>query len=244
MRWAITRVLPLPGPARISIGPSSVSTARRCAGFSAARISMGGVAILPSGWRQSAAILAERSTGPEQPMSLDTITDNWQRLVAVGVGYALLIWLAMAVWALRDIRDRTRDPVAQVLSVLLVLVFNFPGLLIYLIVRPRETLAEVYERSLEEEALLQELEDQRACPSCKRRVQEEFIVCPYCEFQLKESCANCEKPLSHNWAACPYCGRSRRAGAGERRPRAARSSAAPVSPATTAPLVEMQREAH
>jgi len=160
-------------------------------------------------------------------MSLDTVTDNWQLIVALAVGYGLLLWLAMVVWTFRDIRERTRDPFAQVFSVLVVLAFNFAGLLLYLIVRPRETLAEAYERSLEEEALLQELEDQRACPSCKRRVQEDFIMCPYCQFQLKEACAQCEKPLSHNWALCPYCGAQRRAAASmERRPRQSAHAAA------------------
>jgi RNA polymerase subunit RPABC4/transcription elongation factor Spt4 len=170
-------------------------------------------------------------------MSLDTVTDNWQLIVALAVGYGLLLWLAMVVWTFRDIRERTRDPFAQVFSVLVVLAFNFAGLLLYLIVRPRETLAEAYERSLEEEALLQELEDQRACPSCKRRVQEDFIMCPYCQFQLKEACAQCEKPLSHNWAVCPYCGAQRRAAASmERRPR--QSAHAAVAGQTS--LVEAQ----
>jgi RNA polymerase subunit RPABC4/transcription elongation factor Spt4 len=127
------------------------------------------------------------------------------------------------------------------LAVLVVLAFNFAGLLLYLIVRPRETLAEAYERSLEEEALLQELEDQRACPSCKRRVQEDFIMCPYCQFQLKEACAQCEKPLSHNWAICPYCGAQRRAAAAlERRPRATAARTSAVS--GQAGLVEAQQD--
>jgi RNA polymerase subunit RPABC4/transcription elongation factor Spt4 len=173
-------------------------------------------------------------------MSLDTITDNWQLIVALAVGYGLLLWLAMVVWTFRDIRERTRDPFAQVFAVLVVLTFNFAGLLLYLIVRPRETLAEAYERSLEEEALLQELEDQRACPSCKRRVQEDFIMCPYCQFQLKEACAQCEKPLSHNWAVCPYCGAQRHAAAAvERRPRQT-SRAATV--ASQSSLVEAQQD--
>ena len=46
------------------------------------------------------------------------------------------------------------------MAFLLVLVFSVLGLIIYLILRPRETLAEAYARSLEEEALLQELEEQ------------------------------------------------------------------------------------
>src|SRR3972149_2742973 len=40
MRWVITRVLPDPGPARISTGPSMVSTACLWAGFSPSRISL------------------------------------------------------------------------------------------------------------------------------------------------------------------------------------------------------------
>ena len=37
-RWARTRVLPLPAPARMRTGPSVVRTARCCSGFSRARI--------------------------------------------------------------------------------------------------------------------------------------------------------------------------------------------------------------
>lgn len=176
-------------------------------------------------------------------MSLDTITDNWQLLVAIAVGYALLVWLAMVVWVFRDIRDRTRDPFAQVFSVLIVLAFNLPGLLVYLIVRPRETLAEAYERSLEEEALLQELEDQRACPSCKRRVQDDFIMCPFCQFQLKEACAQCEKPMSHNWAICPYCGTARRPAASGSQRRVRRSAQTAAVGSGQSPLMEMPQEA-
>jgi len=37
MRYVMTRVLPLPAPARISTGPSVVSTASRCWGLSCER---------------------------------------------------------------------------------------------------------------------------------------------------------------------------------------------------------------
>src|SRR5439155_113412 len=37
IRWAMTRVLPLPAPASTRIGPSSAVTASRCGGFSSAR---------------------------------------------------------------------------------------------------------------------------------------------------------------------------------------------------------------
>jgi hypothetical protein len=120
--------------------------------------------------------------------------------------YAAAVWLTLVYWTFRDIRQRTRDGILQAFSVLLVLCFFLPGLWIYLILRPRYTLTELYERSLEEEALLQELEDQKSCPTCRRRVKDDFLVCPSCRTQLKELCRSCSKPLSYAWNACPYCG--------------------------------------
>jgi RNA polymerase subunit RPABC4/transcription elongation factor Spt4 len=135
---------------------------------------------------------------------------SWEATLRYGLVFTLIFlsafWIAVVFWTYRDIRQRTRDPILQTAAVLLVLIFNFPGHWIYLIVRPRQTLTELYERSLEEEALLQELEDQKACPTCKRRVKDEFLVCPSCRTQLKEACRQCSKPLSYAWVACPYCG--------------------------------------
>ena len=135
--------------------------------------------------------------------------DNWENaatLAATVAGaYVLVLWIGIIAWTYRDIRDRTRDTAFQIVAVLLVLVFNIPGWIIYMILRPDETLAEAYARSLEEEALLQELEEQGICPSCTRYVTADFVICPYCRTQLKEPCANCGRPLNFNWVACPYC---------------------------------------
>ena len=139
--------------------------------------------------------------------------DSWQNAAALaatlGGAYVLVFWISIVAWTYRDIRERSRDAAFQVVAVLLVLVFNFLGLVIYLILRPRETLAEAYARSLEEEALLQELEEQGICPSCKRYITGDFVICPYCRTQLKEPCIKCGRPLSFNWLACPYCTTSR-----------------------------------
>lgn len=129
------------------------------------------------------------------------------RLVAyVLIFYLGVLWLTIGFWTYRDIRQRSRDPFVQSAAVLLVLVFFLPGHWVYLILRPRHTLVELYERSLEEEALLQELEDQKSCPSCKRRVHDDYLICPSCRTSLKEPCRSCQKPLSYAWVACPYCG--------------------------------------
>lgn len=171
----------------------------------------------------------------------------WMVGIVVGI-YLAALWLTLVFWAYRDIRQRTRDPIVQSVAVLLVLLFFLPGHWIYLILRPRYTLTELYERSLEEEALLQELEDQKACPSCKRRILDDYLICPSCRTQLKEPCRQCAKPLSYAWVACPYCGLEKppREGFGPRptrvprganaRPRAAASTRpAPARPAAPQP---------
>jgi RNA polymerase subunit RPABC4/transcription elongation factor Spt4 len=114
-------------------------------------------------------------------------------------------WLAMVIWAARDMRSRTRDGLAPLIVAVFVAVLTLPGLLIYLLLRPRETLSEAYERSLEEEALLQAIEQKAACPGCRQSVREEWQACPNCHTRLKKPCVRCGKMLDLTWDLCPYC---------------------------------------
>jgi hypothetical protein len=126
--------------------------------------------------------------------------------VSVYVGMIIAaFWLAMVIWAFRDMRSRSRDTLAQILVALMVTVLTLPGLIIYIFLRPRETLSESYERSLEEEALLQEIEEKPTCPGCKQRVQEEWQACPSCHTRLKKPCVRCTRMLDLSWNLCPYC---------------------------------------
>jgi hypothetical protein len=121
---------------------------------------------------------------------------------------AAALWLAMILWAYRDMRARSRDSLAQIIVAVMVALLNLPGLLIYIFLRPRETLAEAYERSLEEEALLQEIEEKPVCPGCGQRVQTEWQACPNCHTRLKKPCTNCGKMLELSWNLCPHCAAS------------------------------------
>ena len=127
--------------------------------------------------------------------------------IAVAVFAALLaaLWLSLIIWSFRDMRRRTRDPFAQILAALVVAALPIFGLIIYMILRPPETLSEAYERALEEEALLQEIEERPSCPGCSRIVQSDWVVCPHCHTYLKKGCPNCERPIELHWAICPYC---------------------------------------
>ncbi|MFQ5380576.1 MAG: zinc ribbon domain-containing protein [Dehalococcoidia bacterium] len=168
-------------------------------------------------------------------------------IIIAAVVYMAVLWVALVAWAYRDIRQRTRDPLVQFFSVLLVLLFFLPGHWVYLILRPRFTLKEVYDRALEEEALLQELDDQSACAGCRRRVREDWLLCPSCGLQLKEPCETCQKPLSYSWVVCPQCGTEKapRTGTGLRppapRPRPAPAGGGPPRRRPAAPQPQRAR---
>jgi hypothetical protein len=121
-------------------------------------------------------------------------------------GVTIAILGGMVIWTFRDMRARSRDVLAQILATLLVLVLPVIGLVVYLMLRPRETLAEAYEHSLEQEALLQAIEEPEVCPGCGQRIDGDFLYCPSCHTRLKKACPECGKPLRLHWSLCPYCG--------------------------------------
>jgi RNA polymerase subunit RPABC4/transcription elongation factor Spt4 len=136
---------------------------------------------------------------------MSTLREIGPFVISGFVAFGLAVWFSIVVWTFMDIRSRSRDKVIWVLSTLLVLVANVFGLIIYLILRPHETLMQAYERSLEEEALLQEIEERPICPNCRHRVENDFRICPSCLNKLKDVCLNCEKLIEMDWSICPYC---------------------------------------
>ncbi len=137
--------------------------------------------------------------------NLDSLTDYILLIVAFFGAFLSALWLSLILWTFRDMRARSRDLFAQVLAAAVVAVLTLPGLIVYLILRPPKTLAETYEQSLEEEALLQAIEDKRVCPGCGRHVHEDWIACPNCHTKLKKPCAHCGQLMDLPWNVCPYC---------------------------------------
>lgn len=123
-------------------------------------------------------------------------------------GTTVALVAGIAIWTFRDIRARSRDILAQILATLLVLAVPIVGLIVYLMLRPRETLDEAYEHSLEQEALLQAIEEPEECPACGRRTKSDYLYCPDCHTRLKTACPECGRPLHLSWSLCPYCGAS------------------------------------
>jgi RNA polymerase subunit RPABC4/transcription elongation factor Spt4 len=129
-----------------------------------------------------------------------------QVLIALSVTYLVALWFVLVVWTYRDSEARSRSVITQVFATLLVVLFYLPGLLLYLILRPKETLDAAFQRSLEEEYLLQDLEELPHCPSCHRYVEDDYRLCPHCQTQLRESCVSCGRLVDLKWSLCPFCG--------------------------------------
>jgi hypothetical protein len=125
--------------------------------------------------------------------------------------YVVILWLAAAYWAFRDMQLRTANPILPYIAASLVIIFTpvfFPfAIIAYRIVRPQEKIGEVYERTLAEEALLAEVEAVKSCPTCARRINEEWIICPTCRTRLNRVCPNCSRLVGLDWSLCAWCGR-------------------------------------
>jgi RNA polymerase subunit RPABC4/transcription elongation factor Spt4 len=78
---------------------------------------------------------------------------------------------------------------------------------VYRIIRPQEKIGEVYERNLAEEALLAEVEAVKSCPTCSRRINDEWIICPTCRTRLNRVCPNCSRLVGLDWSLCAWCGK-------------------------------------
>jgi hypothetical protein len=152
--------------------------------------------------------------------------------------YVVLLWLGTAYWAFRDMQARTENPILPYFAAALIIFFTpllfVFAVVLYLIVRPRETLAEVYERSLAEESLLAEVEKNELCPVCRDRVDPEWLVCPNCRTRLHRVCPSCNRLADPTWPLCAYCGREFERG-GARAAARARSAPAPEAASDSSP---------
>lgn len=150
----------------------------------------------------------QRSLDKGNDIVIETAARGAQFLLAIGIAYLIAVWFAIVAWTFRDIEARSRSVFTQVFSTLLVVLFFIPGLLLYLILRPKETLDQAFQRALEEEYLLQDLDDAPVCIGCQRAVDPDFVLCPHCHTRLREPCPSCERLVDVRWSLCPYCASS------------------------------------
>ena len=131
---------------------------------------------------------------------------TWTVIRNLTLFFVAVFWLATAFLVFKDARRRIEDPVIVAVCIATAFFFPFVGVLVYLILRPPEYLADVRERELEIKAMEQRLARRDLhCPVCRAEVDTGFLVCPVCTTRLRQSCRNCKQPLEALWQVCPYC---------------------------------------
>lgn len=123
-----------------------------------------------------------------------------------GVGLAMF-WIVIIGWTWSDALARYRSRGAALMIVILLVVFNIFGLLIYLVIRPRYTLEDEYWEDLERRFLRYEAQGLGDCPHCGTEVQPSYIYCTNCGKSLRVKCKECEMYLEPSWKVCPFCGK-------------------------------------
>ncbi len=139
------------------------------------------------------------------PEVIDAI-GKWLELAVTVLGAMLFaLWAGTIVWTINDMRARSFDLGAIVLAAALAALVPFVGPVVYLLVRPKETLADVYDRALEEDALLNDRSVRCLCPACDAPAREEWAFCPECQHQLLVRCNHCGQSRRADWKYCAYC---------------------------------------
>ena len=155
---------------------------------------------------------------------------------AIGV-YFVVLWLAASYWAFRDMQLRTQNPILPYLASAFIIVSSpllfWASIIVYRIIRPQEKIGEVNERLLAEEAMLVEVEAVENCPTCSRRINDEWIICPTCRTRLRRVCPNCSRLVGLDWSLCAWCGKDF-----ERRPAVAAAVVTPLPDAARPTAIE------
>ncbi len=118
----------------------------------------------------------------------------------------VLFWLVVVYWVWLDVSERTTNIFTKIIVVLLVLFLNFVGLIIYLLVRPNQTIEEIYWADLERRYLKYETAELGDCPKCGSQLYPGFKFCPQCKYKLKIKCSNCGIHVPRDSKYCANCG--------------------------------------
>jgi predicted RNA-binding Zn-ribbon protein involved in translation (DUF1610 family) len=142
-------------------------------------------------------------------MDLSNFINTYQYiLLPAAIIFVLVIlattWLGVLFWVARDITIRSRNLLVAAASVLLVLILNIPGLIIYLMLRPSATLEDNKDYALLYQSILDK--DVYLCHSCQLPVHAEHKHCAHCGVAQTLKCAECNYKVNAAWNHCINCG--------------------------------------
>ena len=118
----------------------------------------------------------------------------------------ILFWLVMIGWVWIDSGERTSKTSKRLIYLFLIIFLNIPGLVIYLIVRPSETIEQIYWADLERRYLKYETSDLGDCSKCGHQLLPGFVFCSNCGNEIKLRCPKCGVLMSKDFKFCSNCG--------------------------------------
>jgi len=118
----------------------------------------------------------------------------------------VVFWLVIIGWVWIDSSERTSKKGLKIGYILLVIFFNVFGLIIYLIIRPSETIEEIYWEDLERRYLKYETSELGDCPRCGSQLYPGYVFCTNCGYRLKVKCPQCGVLIDKDHVFCEYCG--------------------------------------
>lgn len=120
--------------------------------------------------------------------------------------FLLLVWISIGIYVFVDLRRRGVRFFWALIGGLLAFLFNFPALVVYVILRPDKTKDEAEWEELERLFISQDVEGHKVCMGCGEVVKPEHLFCPGCGLQYRSHC-ECGEIIDNEWRFCPYCKR-------------------------------------
>ncbi len=131
---------------------------------------------------------------------------NFQLVEKILILVFVIFWIVVLDWVWLDAGERTTKRTSRVVYLLLVLFLNVIGWIIYLIIRPSQTIEQIYWADLERRYLKYETAELGDCPKCGTQLYPGYTFCPKCGLELKTRCEVCNVYIEKSNEYCPYCG--------------------------------------
>lgn len=115
-------------------------------------------------------------------------------------------WIVVLYWVWLDSGERTTKKSVRIAYLILVALLFVVGLIIYMLIRPSQTIQEIYWADLERRYLKYETAELGDCPKCGTQLFPGFTYCPNCRYVLKVKCSQCGVEMDKQYRYCPSCG--------------------------------------
>ena len=130
---------------------------------------------------------------------------NYNLIGTIFILVAIIFWVVVTSWIWIDSDERTTNKWIRIFYVVIGMI-PVLGWIIYLIVRPPETIDEIYWGDLERRYLKYEAKDLGDCPQCGTQLYPGYIFCPNCNKRIKTKCSRCGVYVDLDSKYCVHCG--------------------------------------